>query len=304
MIGLNMRLTNQAALTVIACLLSSAVSYAKEWRGVTPGKSTRGDVVRLFNQCSDPEARCEFDSDEGGVFIVFSGASADYFKCGAPLPADTVLQMQVAPKAKLQFSDLRGNETSFKELTPPDPDNFDYQVYLDEESGLLVKTSEGAVHLISYLAAANDRRACPGYYALVESASMHFPRLCSLPLPELSKFTSSGGITVGDERAALDEFAAKLVDEPSAQAYIIAYAGRKSRAGEALARADRAKTYLIVRHGMEDGRIVTMDGGYRETVAVELFTVPAGAVPPSPTPTIEPKDVRATPGRKAKKPTN
>ncbi|HEX8161964.1 MAG TPA: hypothetical protein VF538_08835 [Pyrinomonadaceae bacterium] len=314
MLDLIIRLTNKTALTATACLwffgFSSVISYAKEWRGITPAQSTRGDVVRLLGQCSDPKARCSFSSDEGEVFIVFTGEFGDYFKCNAQLPADTVLQIQVAPKTELKLSDLTGNGNNFKELAPPDDVSFGYQVYLDEEAGLVVRVSRGMAELVSYIAAAKDRQACANYYGMVESASYYFP-LCRLPLPipelieirEPRAFSEVGSISEGDVRAGLDKFAAKLRDEPGAQAYVIAYAGRKSRAGEARARAERARAYLMSKHGMEEGRIVVVDGGYREAAAVELFTVPAGATPPTPTPTLDPKDITVTPDRKSKKPT-
>jgi hypothetical protein len=312
MSGLNIRLTNRTVLIVGAWLLffaaSPVASYAKEWRGITPARSTRSDVVRLLDQCSDPEARCDFSSDEGEVFIVFSGASGDYFKCTAQLPADTVLLIEVSPKAKLRLTDLSGGGTNFNELAPPNADSFGYQVHLDEEAGLLITTSDGLVELVSYLAAAKDRQACADYYGMVESASYQFP-LCRLPLPmperieipEPREFSRVGSITEGDVRAGLDKFAAKLRDEPGAQAYVIAYAGKKSRAGEAQARAERAKAYLMSKHQMEDGRIVIVDGGYREEAGLELFTVPVGATPPAPTPTLDPKDVKVMPHRKAKR---
>jgi hypothetical protein len=268
-------------------------------------------VARLFGQCSDPKARCDFSSDEGEIFIVFSSAFGDYFKCTAQPPTDTVLQIEVAPKAKLQLSDLSGNGVNFRELMPPEPDSFGYQVYLDEETGLIVKTSEGAVKLISYIAAAKDKQSCSGYYDMVESASVQFP-LCRLPLPvpppiqipELREFSAVGSITEGDVRAALDKFAVLLQGAPSAQAYIIAYAGRRSRAGEAQSRAERTKVYLMSTHGMEDGRIVIIDGGYREEAALELFTVPAGATPPVPMPTLDAKDIQIIADKKVKKPSN
>jgi hypothetical protein len=307
MLSLHTRLSNDIALTAVACVwlfsVSPVVASGKEWHGITPAKSTRDDVVRLFGQCSDPKARCEFSSEEGEILIVFSGAFGDYFKCAAQLPAGTVLLIEVSPKAKLRLSDLRGDRTDYKELAPPNADSFDYRVYLDEEAGLLIRTSQGLVKLVSYLAAANDRQACADYYGRVESASEQFP-LCRLPMPEPSKFSQFGSVTTGDERAALDAFATELQDKPGAQAYVIAYAGRKSRGGEARARAERAKAYLMSKHGMEDGRIVIVDGGHREGAAVELFTVPAGAVPPTPTPTLDPKGAPIVPDKKVKKPSN
>src|SRR6266566_2277311 len=60
--------------------------------------------------------------------------------------------------------------------------------------------------------------------------------------------------------------------------YIIAYG---SCAGEAQARVDRAKDYLVNTRGIDAGRIVTIDGGCRSDLSVELWIVPTGATPPA-----------------------
>lgn len=300
---LNIRLTNTVSVMVTAWLLffvlSPVIVNAKEWRGITPAVSTRSDVVRLLGRCSGPDTRCEFDTDEGGVFILFSDNHSD---CPVQLPADTVLQIQVAPKAKLRLSDLSG--ANLKELTPPDPESYGYRIHLDKEAGLMVRESEGVVNLVSYLAAAKDKQACPNFYSMVEDASFQYP-LCRLPPPpppEPSKFKAFGSFKEGGDNIALDGFAAELREQPWSQAYVIAYAGRKSRAGEAQARAERARDYLMSKHGMEEGRVVTIDGGYREEPTLELFAVPVGATPPSPTPTINPKRAKTVADRKVKKP--
>ncbi|MDQ2921342.1 MAG: hypothetical protein M3R52_07010, partial [Acidobacteriota bacterium] len=51
--------------------------------------------------------------------------------------------------------------------------------------------------------------------------------------------------------------------------------------GEAQARADRAKDYLVNTRGIDAGRLTTVDGGCRSDLAVELWVVPTGATPPA-----------------------
>ena len=104
-------------------------------------------------------------------------------------------------------------------------------------------------------------------------------------------FDQYGNIAFNDEKARLDNFAIQLQNEPGSQGYIIAYAGRRARANEAQARADRAKDYLVNTRGVDPGRIVTVDGGYREDLTVELWIVPTGATPPSASPTLQQSDV-------------
>ena len=98
------------------------------------------------------------------------------------------------------------------------------------------------------------------------------------PAPIPTKFDEYGNIKFNDEKARLDNYAIQLQNQPGAQGYIIAYG---SCAGEAQARADRAKDYLVNTRGIDAGRIVTMDGGCRSDLSVELWIVPSGATPPA-----------------------
>jgi hypothetical protein len=111
--------------------------------------------------------------------------------------------------------------------------------------------------------------------------------------PKLDEY---GALSWEEEKKRLARFAARLLQRPDAQGYVIAYDGRRARAGEALARAERARAYLEKELKMESGRIVAVDGGYREDQAVELYAVRSGTKPPEPAPTINPGEVRTRRG--------
>ena len=98
------------------------------------------------------------------------------------------------------------------------------------------------------------------------------------PNPPAVKFDEYGNIKFNDEKARLDNYAIQLQNQPGSQGYIVAYG---SCAGEAEARAQRAKDYLVNTRGIDAGRLVTVDGGCRSDLAVELWVVPTGATPPA-----------------------
>ncbi|PYS92651.1 MAG: hypothetical protein DMF64_08210 [Acidobacteria bacterium] len=106
------------------------------------------------------------------------------------------------------------------------------------------------------------------------------------------KFDEYGNIKRNDEKARLDNFANELQANPGAQGYIIGYGGRTSRPGEGQARADRAKDYLVNSRGIDAGRLVTVDGGYKEEPTTELWIVPSGATPPTASPTVDVSEVK------------
>jgi hypothetical protein len=101
------------------------------------------------------------------------------------------------------------------------------------------------------------------------------------PPAQCTKFDEYGNIAFNDEKARLDNYAIQLQNDPSSTGYIIAYADRTGPAGQAQARADRAKAYLVNTRGIDASRLTTIDGGCRETLTVELFVCPAGATAPA-----------------------
>ena len=105
--------------------------------------------------------------------------------------------------------------------------------------------------------------------------------------PRVSKkFDEYPNLRFNDEKARLDNFVIELQNDHRAQGYIIGYGGRICYAGEAIARANRAKGYMINTRGIESGRIITVDGGYRRDVGAELFVRPLGASEPAASPTV------------------
>lgn len=95
------------------------------------------------------------------------------------------------------------------------------------------------------------------------------------------RFDKYGDLAFADEKKRLNNFAEQLKNEPDSQAYIIAYGKQGARSGEAQARADRAKQYLVDKLGIKAERIVTVDGGVHVRFALELWITPQGGRPPS-----------------------
>ena len=94
-------------------------------------------------------------------------------------------------------------------------------------------------------------------------------------------FDRYGNIRFNDEQARLDNYAIQLQNAPTERGVMIGYGSCK---GEALARLNRAKSYLVNTRGIEARRVDVLDGGCRAELYVVLWLVPAGARPPTPEP--------------------
>jgi hypothetical protein len=83
-----------------------------------------------------------------------------------------------------------------------------------------------------------------------------------------------------------------LQNSPDTTAYVIVYAGRNSRTGQADLLAKRAMDYLTTQRGVDARRLIFINGGYRDEDFIEIWLCPPGAKPPQPTPTVQPGDVQ------------
>jgi hypothetical protein len=108
----------------------------------------------------------------------------------------------------------------------------------------------------------------------------------------VKRFDEFPSIAHDDDKARFDNLAIELQNNPGSTGYVIAYAGRNSRAGEADRMAKRAADYLTTTRGITRERLVTINGGYRESNSFELWVVPQGAEPPRATPTVSPDERR------------
>ena len=106
-------------------------------------------------------------------------------------------------------------------------------------------------------------------------------------LPKLEpakRFDEFPSVAHDDDKARFDNLAIELQNNPGATGYVIAYAGRNSRAGEADRMTKRASDYLTTNRGISRDRLVFINGGQRAANSFELWIVPQGAEPPRPTP--------------------
>jgi hypothetical protein len=94
-------------------------------------------------------------------------------------------------------------------------------------------------------------------------------------------------ISLKDEQQRLDRLAKYLTTEGSGSAvFVVAYAGRRSCLWEAEWRSNRAKKYLVDSYKVGASRVITVDGGFRDNLTVDLFTSPHDSCGPFPTPSL------------------
>jgi hypothetical protein len=203
-----------------------------------------------------------------------------------------VISISVNKIARPFLADLHINEKEYEKVV--DPHVIGNIYYTDKEEGITIATYEGRVNWISYTPTAkDDHLRCPDNapIAPTEKGPATFP---------LAKLDMYGDIPFKEEKVRLDILASWMREEPDIRGYIIVYAGRRACAGEAQARAKRAKTYLVGERGIKADRIMAVDGGYREGLEVEIWSGSRGAPAPTAFPTVRPSAVQIIKDRNKK----
>jgi hypothetical protein len=272
---------------IIPCLCTmlamAGLLQAKGWRGIVPLHATRADVERLLGAPKESRGVAStYDTKNERVLVFYSagkckeGASNDW-----NVPRDTVVSITVHPNAKLLVDDLKLDKMKYERAS-------DYHVqgvvyYFNKEDGVRVSArvleKEGEdVDSITYEPMSEDsylRCTASSVQQTGENEKEYLIR----------KFDEYSDLSSEDEKARLDNFAIYLQkDKPTFKGYIIVYSGQKTRSGETEARAKGAKDYLVKVRGIEAARIVTMDGGCRDRLEVELYALPSSMSPPTPNP--------------------
>ena len=114
--------------------------------------------------------------DNEDVEILFSGAQ----NCNN-LPPGVVLSVQRVLRKATSFEALHVDKSRFKTFDPSLPRNLGYRGFIDEKSGLLLKTFQGEVFQINYIPPKQDWHACPDYYRKPrEFVAVFFPHVLSV----------------------------------------------------------------------------------------------------------------------------
>jgi hypothetical protein len=264
---------------------------AKGWRGLMPLKSTRKDVEKVIGQPLTTGGG-SYETPSEGVFIHYSdGPCEKGWPYGWNVARDTVLIITLYPKSALTLSDLTLDQSKYEKWR--DTHLSDRIHYTNQGEGVEIEVDEfrGNVISVSYQPTSTDSHLqCP-------DASRRLPP--GRPQADsFFKFDAYGDIGFPYEGERLDSFAAEMQRRPDAEGYIIAYAGRNARVGEAKARADCARKYLLTKHHIKAGRIRVIDGGYRETREVELYVEPRAGPLPLAVPSLRPSKVKIIEAKK------
>ena len=293
-------MTVRSTALLIFLLLSTVLTVPgvepKGWRGIVPMHTTRSEVERVLGPPSEKlsEYSVLYRTENETVTINY----AKGLPCGIGekysqwrVARDTVASIHVTPSKGSPLSKLSIDESKYKKRSgghrPEDiyyineRDGETLRVFMNEVMDITYSPATGDEHLRCARMTGSSHNNCVG---LAQNA-----------------FDSYGELSQGDEKLRLDNFVIQLMQQQGTAGYIIGYGGKRARVREAIARAERARTYLIKVRSFPRAQLKAVNGGYREKASVELYVVPPGGCPPAATPTVDPRDVKIVNSGKRKK---
>ena len=119
----------------------------------------------------------------------------------------------------------------------------------------------------------------------VDKRSIAQPALeFQFPLPQAKsrKFDEFAAISRNDEKARLDNYAIEIQNDPTSTAYVVIYPQRSARGGDTQRRSQQIVDYLVNTRHADAKRIVSVIGGARDELHVELWICPQGTTPQQP----------------------
>lgn len=261
---------------VVAILLLAFASntFGKPWRGIVPLRSTRNDLTKALGPSPDAnEIRANYDLDEEHVYIVFSTMLAHYPECAEKLPTDTVMVIQVRPRANPPLSSYEKDLSGFRIVDASDPPGLGFKGYINDKEGIAYVTyDEDRVDMIYYYSSAEDRPLCPRYVGDPETfiqRRVHF-------YPTVDEY---GVMTFSDEQGRLFNFGVQIQNSKTSKGYIIVYPGGHISKKKAKIRGERALKFLNSKWNFGKDKLELMIGPKQDNFRVRLDMYPLGVAP-------------------------
>jgi outer membrane protein OmpA-like peptidoglycan-associated protein len=249
---------------LVGLISITSISNAQGWRGIVPLHSNRADVEKLIGPPMQPNG-ITYDLKNERVNIVYSNAGCEREKVEWNVPRGTVIGITIYPQTRLVVSDLRVALDKFEKFI--NPNNPEFIAYNNKEEGMgLGVNPKGEVEVIEYFPTTKDSHLRCANFSREQ-----------LTVDELDyfKFDEFSNQSRADERARLDNFAARFRDKPGARAYVVVYPNKLEKVSASRARADRMKDYLIRAGGIEPARVNVIIAGREGIAKTGLFVVPS-----------------------------
>jgi len=240
------------------------VALCQGYRGIIPLHSTCEDVKRVLG-VSTCEASNPYELGNERIKIIFSKAPCEkaWQKSWNVLPG-TVMSVERFFINPIPLSSLNIALSKYEKTYLPSGET----TYISDEDGVSFTESGGTVSSIAYTPTSKD-----DYLICSEKfTSQQHEGHIKLPTRWLDRY---GDLLFSKEKKRLDLIAEELqAHPPTTEVYFVLYYTRRDCKNAALARAERAKNYLVQTYGINPNRIKTIAGGLKKEFEVVVYLKP------------------------------
>lgn len=141
---------------LVVLLAGVIAAHAKEWRGLTPLKSTRADVERLLGK---PDSDGGYELGSEYAYVYYAPRCSRLHDCRCVVDPDTVLSISVNVKNNLHVSQLGTDLSSFRKTRDKHLLVYDYYTSKKEGVTYTVFREDGLVTHIDYFVSDADCKA-------------------------------------------------------------------------------------------------------------------------------------------------
>ena len=157
-----MRTIQTIFLCALVMLATTKYSVAKEWRGISPLRSTLADVERQFGACTSKEKyTCTYAWKNERVTFVFLSEP-----CGTgkqKLPRRTIVRIERRPSVPTSLPEYHKIDPYHYTAFRPRHDTEEFfENYVDDEEGFAAESRQHVVTQVYYTAKAKEISLCPG----------------------------------------------------------------------------------------------------------------------------------------------
>lgn len=260
---------------LIFVLVISGYGQSNSWNGLTPLRSTRADVEKLFGKSEEDKCSTCYKTAKEEISFTYSKGRCDE---KWNVPPDTVLQISISPisdKGK-SFEELKLDESKFSCLAN---DNF-FTVCTNADEGLLYSFSpyREFVGMVYIPKKADNHLRCDGFPPFLPEAQYDpFERIDF----SHSKFKKKDLYMLYPK---LDGFRLQIASSKDYKGYILVYFDNKLPLNEYRKRLNKIKEFIFKTRGGE--QITFIEGGLKGKAEIELYLVPKEMKPPAPNPAL------------------
>lgn len=163
----------------LVALALASTTPAKEWRGITPLRSTRADVERLLGP-PEPGSGSVYVTEGERVSVTYARRACDY---GWRVPLDTVISFFVHPMKPLKLSDLKLDAKRYERRRDSHVETIHY--YIDLEAGInyTVESPGELVTGVEYYAPLGDKALLCQPAAATTADAAALPSPAAAPKP-------------------------------------------------------------------------------------------------------------------------